>query len=839
MYGASSSTHARSHVLTLTTEVNTGAEGAAPPPLLRKAAIERLVAMEHSESDARALARALDRIVPTGDLYQEAHVQADRTLGWLVELQAQVANPSPSAEADMNHVRKLASLPPDKPLSQQIDIPLTVSTQAALDSIVTGYVDEQTLADACDTAFLSRHPVLTRTPEALHAASDQSVAELLACLRELAEPVQGLLADDVKAHYAPGGTLETYLKEQGGGPYGPALLGDVQKYLKLLHGLTPNSQAARERLAAALTIYPGDRDARNLDQKCAGGTQDSIQNAKDTLLKENFTLGAWVRERIAMHGITQRVSDTLHAYLPTALLRALGVADDIARSRNRDYKLGYDALAAHDVYNAAIAMVKAVHKENCQKLDKAYAGLSEQLDLYAESEDFQTYNRLQGAPLMKDVDAHNCLAPGREAGYVIDTGKIKQEVRRLQQLAPQAATTETGSPQAATLPFETALTSEGQAQLCELLLKAPPDGNALMLVWSLGAFPPEGHLAFLDIVDKLMARLPDQEKTIQALTNRLARRFPEPYQRERISQIAQNYQTISATPGIADLRRCVAPLAEGGASTLPITSEDVTHLVERQITLEQWTNLLAKPRQGNTFNISFAGMLRLLDHPQFEAISALLRDNNVRISCVESDPLNQFAGTSIAHTLARCGNANGIKRYAALGGNANSRNELLCNPVFIASVRGHTDAIQALVDAGADINMTNRTGRTPLIYAVTEGKATSCAKLLDCGADIEARYRGITSLHIASWSGNVAVLKILLGRQGININATNEQGWTPLHFAARFGHIAVIEHLAYLPGINLDAVNVDGWTPAHLAEFFGHDDLSKYLTTIKLSSRPK
>lgn len=65
-------------------------------------------------------------------------------------------------------------------------------------------------------------------------------------------------------------------------------------------------------------------------------------------------------------------------------------------------------------------------------------------------------------------------------------------------------------------------------------------------------------------------------------------------------------------------------------------------------------------------------------------------------------------------------------------------------------------------------------------------------------------------------------------RNGVNINALNEEGDTPLHQCIREGRVESAKLLVEF-GADVKRTNRDGWSPAHLATFLGHRDLLLYL----------
>jgi ankyrin repeat protein len=148
--------------------------------------------------------------------------------------------------------------------------------------------------------------------------------------------------------------------------------------------------------------------------------------------------------------------------------------------------------------------------------------------------------------------------------------------------------------------------------------------------------------------------------------------------------------------------------------------------------------------------------------------------------------------------------------------------------LFMASLYGHVDTTQALLDAGADHKAADSLGRTPLIVASANGHLDVVKALLDAGADCTAVHKdGVTPLHVASHQGHRDVVKALLNF-GADATAANKDGWTPLHVASLNGHLDVVKTLIDA-GADAIAMDKDGWTPLHGAAQNGHLDVVKAL----------
>ncbi len=112
--------------------------------------------------------------------------------------------------------------------------------------------------------------------------------------------------------------------------------------------------------------------------------------------------------------------------------------------------------------------------------------------------------------------------------------------------------------------------------------------------------------------------------------------------------------------------------------------------------------------------------------------------------------------------------------------------------------------------------------------------------------DLEARdENGWTPLHKAAFSGHLPVVQYLC-EQGADKEARmltmheddeddwadeyseNDYGWTPLHQAAENGHLSVVQYLCE-QGADMEAMDLNGDTPLHWAAYNGHLSMMQYL----------
>ena len=152
------------------------------------------------------------------------------------------------------------------------------------------------------------------------------------------------------------------------------------------------------------------------------------------------------------------------------------------------------------------------------------------------------------------------------------------------------------------------------------------------------------------------------------------------------------------------------------------------------------------------------------------------------------------------------------------------------SPVADAAMRREADAVRALLAKGADVNAPQADGMTALHWAAQSGDVALTAVLLAAGANIKAvtRVGTYTPLHVASEQGNASVVLALL-KAGADPRTLTATGVTALHLAAMAGSASAIASLVSR-GANVNAAEPEwGQTPLMFAAAQGRAEAVKAL----------
>ncbi|USE36557.1 ankyrin repeat domain-containing protein [Endozoicomonas sp. SCSIO W0465] len=341
----------------------------------------------------------------------------------------------------------------------------------------------------------------------------------------------------------------------------------------------------------------------------------------------------------------------------------------------------------------------------------------------------------------------------------------------------------------------------------------------------------------------------------------------------------------------------------GGHSMVRTLCQPEPHFFHPDCIPRWWGDSTADALRERRCYVCHEPTLRLVSEPGGRAFTAWPADVN-RPGDQAMPPIQGTAANSVQQDCswpdsrimllfdaAEKGDHKRLQTLIERGINVNATGREGVTPLHIATRNGHVACLQTLIGKGADrlpALITAADYAVSVIYtAVREGKIATMIELfrrgeelystlrdvIFTGADVNAARTtdGETPLHIATRSGNVECLKILMANGG-DVNAPlTTNGETPLHIAASIGDVDCLRTLVgYGPdtkanlqtlydqttavmqrareskmvalqallergqslysalkdlicqGANIEAVRADGATPLHLAAQHGH-----------------
>ena len=251
------------------------------------------------------------------------------------------------------------------------------------------------------------------------------------------------------------------------------------------------------------------------------------------------------------------------------------------------------------------------------------------------------------------------------------------------------------------------------------------------------------------------------------------------------------------------------------------------------------------------------------------------------------------AKTTSLWDAARTGNISMLKEHLARGMDVNAKDEGGGTALSLATLAGHTEAVEFLIEKDADVNLSGNDGSAPLHGAAFLGQEGAAKLLVEAGAKVNARnnngetpidsgaaewseeIQGIVQfisaivqvktdvnkvrdgrpkvvallkenggkagkalasaspggLWAAAKAGDLAKLKAGLAK-GADASGHDTMGITPLSWAAMAGQAEAVQ-LLIKQGADVNGRNRDDNVPLHSAAFFGHPKIVELLIRHK------
>ncbi|KDO55639.1 hypothetical protein CISIN_1g004504mg [Citrus sinensis] len=222
-------------------------------------------------------------------------------------------------------------------------------------------------------------------------------------------------------------------------------------------------------------------------------------------------------------------------------------------------------------------------------------------------------------------------------------------------------------------------------------------------------------------------------------------------------------------------------------------------------------------------------------------------------------------GRTLLHHAILCGCTGAVAVLLSCGADAQCpirTQKTEFHPIHLAARLGYSTIVQSLIDSGCDLNTKTESGETALMISA-KYKQEECVKVLaKAGADfglVSVSGQSASSIAGSNWwsvgfqravldiirsgnipkssnvavfsplmfvaqAGDIAALKALIGREELNLDYQDDNGFSAVMVAASKGHVEVFRELVYA-GADVKLLNKSGKTAIMLSELNQNCDL--------------
>lgn len=207
-----------------------------------------------------------------------------------------------------------------------------------------------------------------------------------------------------------------------------------------------------------------------------------------------------------------------------------------------------------------------------------------------------------------------------------------------------------------------------------------------------------------------------------------------------------------------------------------------------------------------------------------EEVVKTLLEGKANVNSVGAD------GSTPLHISALEGFVNISEKFIQMGANVIARNSDTFTPLHMAVKKPcNKDTIEELIRNGVNVDVTCSYGSTPLHLASIYGHVENVNTLINEKADINARtIHKDTALHMAAEGNHKAVVVILINN-GADVKAVNETHSSALLCAVKHGHKEIVDILL-AKGVD---INDNGGAALMTAIIEGHKSMVEAFLNIK------